>query len=342
MVDSFTKVDKQRWLSKVEADLKGRPIEELNFHLGQSELSPFFAKEDVDQIIKLPSQEDTVCLAFEHEVFESKLSNSIILEELKGGVGHLFLTFSKDWDGNFEALFQEIFLNMISISIVSIPDQFLQLLDSYIDNLNDNSVLENICIQGNGLVGLKSVFGQLRIISIPADGSIEKQLYHFLDQSYAELKKPANQDSYSVELQLGHQFYENVVLIRSIRLLWNNLVTALGHAQQCGRLKIKAALELSHFDKDRHTNMIALSQVAVSAISGGANYIVIPRSDANEVSDSESFTRRISRNIYHLLDMESHMTKVNDPANGSYFFDSQTTKQAEQAWNQFINEESHG
>ena len=98
----------------------------------------------------------------------------------------------------------------------------------------------------------------------------------------------------------------------------------------------------NQLDSDKYANMIALSQVAVSAMVGTSDLILIPASDSNERNGRGSeFTRRISRNVFNLMTLESHLGQVKDPSKGSYFFDSQTHTYSKRAWESFISEIEH-
>jgi methylmalonyl-CoA mutase len=46
----------------------------------------------------------------------------------------------------------------------------------------------------------------------------------------------------------------------------------------------------------------------------------------------QAFSRRIARNVQHLLKMESAMDEVADPAAGSYYVETLTGQLAEKAW----------
>jgi methylmalonyl-CoA mutase len=88
--------------------------------------------------------------------------------------------------------------------------------------------------------------------------------------------------------------------------------------------------EASH-DENENTNMIRSTTQAMAAVIGGANRLVV-RSANNE---SNTFTRRIARNVQHLLKMESYLDRVVDPAAGSYYIEALTNQLAEKAWGIF-------
>ena len=56
---------------------------------------------------------------------------------------------------------------------------------------------------------------------------------------------------------------------------------------------------------------------------------------ANITQDTPtSFTRRVARNLQHLLKMESYLDRVVDPAAGSYYIEELTIRMVEHCWKQ--------
>jgi methylmalonyl-CoA mutase len=74
----------------------------------------------------------------------------------------------------------------------------------------------------------------------------------------------------------------------------------------------------------------------MSAAIGGAGRITVTPSDAPGKTSS-AFSKRIARNVQHLLMMESYIDKVQDPAAGSYYVEQLTEVLAEQAWEIFCS-----
>ena len=72
--------------------------------------------------------------------------------------------------------------------------------------------------------------------------------------------------------------------------------------------------------------------MALAGILGGATRLTVLPANAN-TEQASGFTRRIARNVQHLLELESHLGKVVDPAAGSYYIEKLTGEIAEKAWN---------
>ena len=72
-----------------------------------------------------------------------------------------------------------------------------------------------------------------------------------------------------------------------------------------------------------YNNLLRLTTEAMSAYIGGADIIELSYYDS-KVSDPNDRSRRLSRNIQHLLRFESGLDFVNDPAFGSYYIEHLT------------------
>ncbi len=55
-------------------------------------------------------------------------------------------------------------------------------------------------------------------------------------------------------------------------------------------------------------------------------------------SEASDFGRRVARNVQHLMSMESYLDRVTDPAAGSYYIEKMTEQLAEAVWTAFQNQ----
>ena len=74
----------------------------------------------------------------------------------------------------------------------------------------------------------------------------------------------------------------------------------------------------------------------MSAALGGVDSLTVNPFDIT-YKKADDFSERIARNQQLLLAEESHFGKVVDPAAGSYYLETLTTKVAEQAWALFLD-----
>jgi methylmalonyl-CoA mutase len=78
-----------------------------------------------------------------------------------------------------------------------------------------------------------------------------------------------------------------------------------------------------------------------AAASGGADAITSAGFD-RRIGPSDTFARRLAANAQVILDEESHVTRVADPAGGSYYIEQLTDQLAAAGWQQLQTIESAG
>ena len=132
---------------------------------------------------------------------------------------------------------------------------------------------------------------------------------------------------------VGKSYFIEIAKIRALKVLWANILEAFG-VENARIPEIEAHLSPSAFGDHANTNMIRATSQAMSAVLGGVNRLTVLPSDAN-ITESTDFSRRIARNVQHLLTMESFLDRVIDPAKGSYYIETLTEKIAEYAWSDF-------
>ncbi|TYR82482.1 methylmalonyl-CoA mutase [Priestia megaterium] len=132
----------------------------------------------------------------------------------------------------------------------------------------------------------------------------------------------------------SHLFME-ISKLRAFRLLWTNVVRAFSPTIEIPAPFIHASTSDVTFSKeDVHTNIIRGTVQAFAAIIGGADSLHIEPYNSL-LEDPTLFSHRIARNTHLILEKESHLTKVIDPAGGSWYVESYTHELAQQAWSLF-------
>ena len=138
-------------------------------------------------------------------------------------------------------------------------------------------------------------------------------------------------------------YFMEIAKLRAARLLWAQIVKAYGPKCDCSA-KMTIHAETGSWNKtvyDAYVNMLRTQTEAMSASIGGADSItVLPFNVAYEASNE--FSDRIARNQQLLLKEESHISKIVDPAAGSYYIEELTASLAENAWKLFIDVQEKG
>lgn len=146
-----------------------------------------------------------------------------------------------------------------------------------------------------------------------------------------------------INLSVSSSYFPEITKFRSIRILLSRILEVYGaHPSAASDLRIHASTSRWNMTAyDPYTNMLRATTEAMSASIGGADLIcVLPFDSA--LDRSSSFSSRIARNVQHLLQNESHLDKVVDPAGGSYFLESLTESICEHSWAIFQSLEKEG
>ena len=143
------------------------------------------------------------------------------------------------------------------------------------------------------------------------------------------------------EFALGVDFFMELSKIRAYRLMWAQMTSSLGLAQpDVAFIGCRTAM----FDKtifDNHVNLLRITTQAMSAVVGGCDTLYIRAFDS-VLGKSSELGERMSRNLHEMLADEFLLSKVIDPAGGSYYIEKLTAELAENAWKLFQDIESQG
>lgn len=139
---------------------------------------------------------------------------------------------------------------------------------------------------------------------------------------------------------VGTQLFMEIAKLRAIRVLWKKAAESFGAKETTIHLHTRTSKRTKTL-YDHHVNLLRATTEAFSAIVGGTDTLHV--STYNEVySISEENSERWARNIQHILCGESHLSKVLDPASGSYYVETVTEQLAEKAWKLFQEIEAKG
>lgn len=141
---------------------------------------------------------------------------------------------------------------------------------------------------------------------------------------------------------VGSQFFMEIAKLRAARLLWARLVAALGGSEAAQRASLHVRTSL--FNKtayDPYVNMLRTTVESFASVLGGCDSLQVGAFD-EVVRTPDEFSQRVARNQQLLLREECHLTKVIDPAGGSWFVETLTDDLARRAWALFQEIEKLG
>ncbi|SNQ48213.1 Methylmalonyl-CoA mutase small subunit [Frankia canadensis] len=136
--------------------------------------------------------------------------------------------------------------------------------------------------------------------------------------------------------------FTSIAKLRAARRLWARVAEVCG-AEPDARAQRQHAVTSSAMmtRRDPWVNMLRTTLACFGAGVGGADAVTVLPFDSR-LGRPDDFSRRIARNTQTLLQEESSLIRVIDPAGGSWFVESLTAELAEAAWATFTEIEQAG
>ncbi|WCK55951.1 methylmalonyl-CoA mutase family protein [Aneurinibacillus sp. Ricciae_BoGa-3] len=141
---------------------------------------------------------------------------------------------------------------------------------------------------------------------------------------------------------IGSNLFMEIAKLRAARSLWATIVQAFGGAEEAQKMRIHA--RTSAWTKtvhDPYVNMLRGTAEAFAGIVGGADSLHVSPFD-EAIRPSDEFSRRIARNTQIILQQEANLSRVIDPAGGSWYVETLTDSIAQNAWTLFQKVEEQG
>lgn len=154
-------------------------------------------------------------------------------------------------------------------------------------------------------------------------------------------------DDFTAKIQftlgIGTDFFTEIAKYRALRMLWARIVSEYEPEHACSHATWIDAVSTTRYYSaaDANTNMLRGTTMAMSAILGGANTVLIHPYDFH-LKTKSGYSERIARNISHLLKEEAHLDKILDVSGGAYYIETLTNEIADRAWRFFQEIEADG
>ena len=354
----FDSVDKQSWLSKIEADAKGRSIADFDWQINDTiTQSPFIHPEDStgkQASIQRGLDSNHWNIGVQVIVKDFEQSNKEIITALESGANELHIKIDGSVSrSDFDVLFKDVNCT------------YIQIYFEIKDEIQGKAIIENLiryCKQqdqdlskvAGGIYQLGATsFESSRLFSafknsLPSFSfacvstdilfgykeTVVHEVASLLIGMVAILESETDYSSVFVNINVGKSYLLNISKIRAIHILINNLIKAY---QSDMIVKVNAQLSDQSITVEENHNLIQFTSQAMSAAIGGVAGLVLPASDVKLDSGGTDFRSRLSRNIQSIMQLESFIDKVVDPAAGSYYIEKLTAEIAEQSWTYIQN-----
>lgn len=356
LFDSFDAVSKTEWLEKVTKDLKGKPLESLQWQFAEDlQLSPFNHADDFERRpTNLSTKTNNDWLIGEtFTVDDLKETNKNLLQALRLGANAPVLEIDRLLSvDELDQLFEAVQFEYITTHLKIAPSFQLELLKNFhqlITSRQTDGKLVLGSINGDKstvfeLLSFVSEFlPQFKVLEISTDqldpvdsltDLIVKGKECIATLREKEIKVDLINKHCQFQVELGTTYFIEIARIRALKLLWQNIL----HAYEANHIKaisITSTLLTQSLSDEANTNMIKATTQAMSAVIAGVDTLIVLPADIKDKKEGTDFSRRIARNVQHLLKMESYLDQVSDPAAGSYYIENLTTVLAEKAWENF-------
>lgn len=372
----FPAVSKAGWLAKIQKDLKGRQPEELHWHLNERIVAdPFAHADDFSEAqTALADQPNNWKINEKIKISDAAAANQQAIEALNFGADSLTFEFENTLSAaDFFKILEGVFIEMISLNFCGAavqhnPGYFFGLLEAECvkRNLDKKQLRGSVAFDPTAanpkfndwryLLDLfefsEQNFPNFQVLTI--GGAADFASPENADRELAAILKRANfyfeklvergasaeklATRMSFEIAVGKSYFVEIAKLRAFKLLWFNLLQAWGVPPMLP--KIQVSFSEKAYSDSLYSNMIAATTMAMSAVAGGADVLTVLPYDAGRESQAaypQNFSRRIARNVQHLLKSESGFDELADPAAGSFYIEKLTRQLADSAWQIFQN-----
>ncbi len=357
----FESASKKVWKRQVLKELKVEPYDKLILNLAGLKIEPYYTREEApcaDATKIIFPEKSHIRQDFEAQDFQ--LTNRKILTALENGVNALGIHVHHEISvAEMEILLKDVFFEMISFHFVSenniatAADAFFQLAENKKANrdlingsffssnllLTENSNIETLrqFLKKYSLIAPSFKFFIIDIDYFEADNNLffEKFTHkiHEAMKHMNELQQTANHENTiarhtQFSVTIGVEYFAEIAKLRALRILWNNMLEKMSMENIPAFIQVEKSWKHNCADEP-NKNMIRHTTEAMSALIGGCDVLFLKSTDQTDQLSNEFF-QRITTNIQHILQNESHFDAVTDPAAGSYFIENITRKFVEQ------------
>ena len=141
---------------------------------------------------------------------------------------------------------------------------------------------------------------------------------------------------------IDSNYFMNIAKLRAARRLWAGLSAAFDANPEYFKMHIHAVTsEVTETLYDQYVNILRTTNQAFAAAIGGIQYMQINPLD-HATGEWDGISERIARNTHLILKEETHITRVVDPAGGSFYVEKLTDDLADQVWKKFLEIDAAG
>lgn len=369
LFDEFQEASSKGWKQKIQSDLRGEDYNDVLLWEAPEGIvvKPFYHEDDLKKK-SFPTIEHPKTWNICQAIFAGNaiLANKKALDAINRGAENLVFSIPSEKIKISELLqgldFQSVaihfdfhFLSTDFVrSILDVPGiaktnlhlnidtigHFCRSGNWHVDQIEDQSKLKDIATDKllQNVVGIDTALYQ------NAGANIVQQLAYGLAHANEYLNQLANsvqplKTQFTFKIALGGNYFFEIAKLRALRVLWKSLTREYGIEVGCHIMASPSKRNKTIYDYN--TNMLRTTMESMAAVLGGADFVCNLPYDFIYHKDNE-FGERIARNQLLLLKNESHLDKVSNAAEGSYYIEKLSLQLAEKALALFKSIEAGG
>lgn len=360
LLQDFEPISTDKWISAIQKTLKDKSIDSLNWSIEEGiTFSPLQRLENtVSQYIGSTSlasnnswkvcEELTIPFS-DKNTLDCKQANKAILNFLNSGTNALIIDLPiVPQTSELNILFEGVVLDIIHLHFkgAAFLSKPLACLEA-IAGIDGRQKISGSCDLGATSDELmlrcidycQNTLPAVRLINIPIASFASKDLSQalFAASQWIDKLQLIGKSIQQItallrfEFYIGDYFFVELASIRAFKKMWFGLLEAYEVSDII--LPYLHASTQSAQDENQYWNMITATTQTMAAALAGVDSIWVSPCNGQEIADD--FTRRIARNVAHLLQSESYLDRVIDPASGSYYIEHLTIEIAKKSWQQF-------
>ena len=368
ILDEFSKIDSKLWSKKIKDDLKRLGHSSIPTYSSKEniKIKPFYTSEDLDNLKNSDSNYPNSWAICQNITADNSLDANIkALELINKGAGSINFIIQND------SILSNDLLKNIDIEKTELFFKIEFQSNSYLKSLNNiiksSSTLFNISYDPIGSfaktgswessmnedldklnknINILEKFNNVIIVNSGlyqnSGANIFEEIAFTLSHANEYLNRLSGEcaNKIAFNISIGSNYFFEIAKLKALRLLWSTITKEYNNEINFPHIIAKPS-KRNKTIYDYNNNILRTTTECMSAILGGANTISNITYDSifkikNEYSD------KIALNQLLIIKHETHIDKVKNAADGSYYINSITNTIAEESLRIFKDIENNG
>ena len=364
LFNEFNKVSHQEWRDLIEKDLKGKNYEDTLVWKTDDGITvqPFYTKSSTKPTPVPLKTTKKWKIREQVNITSMSQANADALTALKSGANSICFNGEVKTEAEMNILIKGVQFSIININFnTPSPERiasFLPLAGGFIgydylghyfktkqwinSRAKDFSIMSAISNQ----LGAKTILVNTANFKVKNPSFIEEIAYaissgteylNILTSNGKAPKHSAEQIQFS--FNIGTNYFFEIAKLRAARILWSRVLASYKVTEIGMDIHAESYIQTDN-TSDLNYNILRNTTMAMSAVIGGCDSLSItPHTNDEKLS---GFSKRIARNVQHILKEECFFDKVKNPADGAYYIEELTNQIVDKASKVFEQIETEG